>query len=161
MVSENNDFLFEILGDQLLEVHFLLILNLDFFPLKIRPNFGRSSAMSVHKIQKFNYLAHIQLILYLQVRFSTTHLTLTFFFQSLHYFLAVIKVLLLFLFQKCNNAYRETFGFAVVQASVQGLLGDLSGVHGKVKRDSGEFQRALGKNLCLCSYFYVYFRESL
>ena len=34
----------------------------------------------------------------------------------------------------------------MVQASVQGLLGDLSGVHGKVKRDSGEFQRALGKN---------------
>ena len=85
-------------------------------------------------------------MLYLQIRFSTTHLTLTFFFQSLHYFLAVIKLLLLFLFQKCNNAYRETFGFAVVQASVQGLLGDLSGVHGKVKRDSGEFQRALGKN---------------
>ena len=87
------------------------------------------------------------MILYLQVRFSTTQLTLTFFFQSLHYFLAVIKVLLLFLFQKCNNAYRETFGFAVVQASVQGLLGDLSGVHGNVKRDSGEFQRALGKKL--------------
>ena len=65
--------------------------------------------------------------------------------------------MLLFLFQKCNNAYRETFGFAVVQASVQGLLGDLSGVHGKVKRDSGEFQRALGKNLCSCSYFYVHF----
>ena len=58
------------------------------------------------------------------------------------------KAFLLFLFQKCNNAYRETFGFAVVQASVQGLLSDLSGVHGKVKRDSGEFQRALGKNFC-------------
>jgi len=51
--------------------------------------------------------------------------------------------------RKCNNAYRETFGFAVVQASVQGLLGDLSGVHGKVKRDSGEFQRALGTAIML------------
>ena len=48
-------------------------------------------------------------------------------------------------FQGCNHAYRETFNFAVIQARVQGMLGDLSGVHGRVKRDSGEFHRALGK----------------
>ena len=45
----------------------------------------------------------------------------------------------------------------MVQASVQGLLGDLSGVHGKVKRDSGEFQRALGKKLLIDFYVDIYF----
>ena len=33
----------------------------------------------------------------------------------------------------------------MIQARVQGMLGDLSGVHGRVKRDSGELHRALGR----------------
>ena len=48
-----------------------------------------------------------------------------------------------------NHAYRETKNFAMVQARVQGLLGDLWTVHGLVKRDSPEFHRALGTAIVL------------
>ena len=48
------------------------------------------------------------------------------------------------LLQGVNYAYRTTYNFAAIQARVQGLLGDLWSVHGRVKRDSPEFQRALG-----------------
>ena len=48
-----------------------------------------------------------------------------------------------------NHAYRETKNFAMVQARVQGMLGDLWSVHGRVKKDSSEFHRALGTAIVL------------
>ena len=53
------------------------------------------------------------------------------------------QLIILFKFQGSNHAYRSSKNFAMVQARVQGLIGDLWGIHGSVKSTSSEFQRAL------------------
>ena len=110
--------------------------------------------MSVHKIQKFNYLAHIQLILYLQVRFSTTHLTLTFFFQSLHYFFVVIKLLLLLFFRNVTMHTERLLVLLWSKPAFKGFWVIYLEFMEKLKGILVNFN--VPQVRILCSYFYVH-----
>ena len=60
-----------------------------------------------------------------------------------------------------NQAYRETRNFAMVQARVQGLLSDIWPCHSIIKRDSGEFQKALATAIILLAPMAPHFCSEL